>query len=57
MSHNPVFHARTKHNEIDYTFMIFIREKATSGAIDICYIPSAKQIADVFTKAIAEILF
>ncbi|KAH9768735.1 retrovirus-related pol polyprotein from transposon RE1 [Citrus sinensis] len=47
LAHNPVFHSRTKHIEID---LHFIRDKVLAGDLKILYIPSAEQIADIMTK-------
>ncbi|CAL9000117.1 unnamed protein product [Prunus brigantina] len=49
MAANPVFHARTRHIELDYHFL---REKVALGSHQVCFIPSVDQPADLFTKAL-----
>lgn len=44
---NPVFHKRTKHIDVKYNF---IREKVENGFINISYVSSKNQFADILTK-------
>ena len=54
LASNPVFHARTKHIELDYHY---VREQAMAKKLQITYIPSAEQIADLFTKSLTTLQF
>ena len=49
LARNPVFHARTKHIEVHYHF---IRKRVLDGDIDLTYVRTDEQVADIFTKAL-----
>jgi len=51
MTINPVFHARSKHIELDYHF---VREQVALGNLITNHIPASHQIADLFTKPISK---
>jgi len=46
---NPVFHQRTKHMDVR---LFFIREAQEEGKIDVSYIDTDNQLADIMTKAL-----
>ena len=49
LSHNPMFHARTKHIEVHY---YFIHEHVQAMEIDLQHISTNLQVANIFTKAL-----
>ncbi|MCO5591826.1 hypothetical protein L7F22_045818 [Adiantum nelumboides] len=49
LAQNPVFHARTKHIEVHYHF---IRERVFDGSIDLTFVRTDEQVANIFTKAL-----
>lgn len=48
---NPEFHQRSKHIDVKYHF---IRNLYESGELDVKYVKSEDQIADIFTKALGK---
>jgi len=53
IAHHPEFHACTKHIDIA---MHFLHDLVKSGTIDIIYVPSHKNLVDLFTKGLARLL-
>ena len=54
IAYNPVQHSRTKHIEIRNHF---IRDHVARGDIELCYVPTKDQLADIFTKPLDEARF
>ena len=54
MAQNPINSARNKHIDIRYHFL---RERVALGELKLEYVASADNLADVFTKPLAAILF
>ena len=50
--HHPEFHARTKHIDIAYHFL---RDLVKSGTLNLVYINTHQNLADIFTKGLPRI--
>ncbi|GKC63023.1 gag-pol polyprotein [Tanacetum coccineum] len=51
ISCNPVQHSRTKHIDVIYHF---IKEQVEKGIVELFYVGTEYQLADLFTKALSE---
>jgi hypothetical protein len=49
-----VLHSRTKHIEVRYHFL---RDNVEKGNIDLIYVPTKKQLADILTKPLDQATF
>jgi hypothetical protein len=47
MSQNPIMHKRSKHIDIRYRF---VRERVASGDVQLVFVETNKQVADLLTK-------
>ena len=54
IANNPVQHTITKHIDIRYHFL---REHVMSGTVELYFVPTDQQIADIFTKPLDESTF
>jgi hypothetical protein len=54
MADNPVEHSRTKHIDIRYHFL---RDHQQRGNIEIAYVNTKNQLADIFTRTLDEKTF
>jgi len=54
IANNPVLHSKTKHIEIRYHF---IRDHVMNGDIELHFVPTEYQVADLFTKPFGETRF
>ncbi|KAK1413456.1 hypothetical protein QVD17_35229 [Tagetes erecta] len=52
LANNPTFHARSKHIEVHYHF---VREKVLEDKVDLKYVNTHHQVADVFTKSLPSV--
>jgi len=54
ISKNPIMHSRTKHITIRYHFL---NEKVAEGEVKLEFVPTSKQVADIFTKSLPKEVF
>lgn len=54
LAYNPVFHARTKHIDIQHHY---IRDEIAEGRIKLIYVPTDKMVVDGLTKPLIHVKF
>ncbi|CAL1404046.1 unnamed protein product [Linum trigynum] len=54
LAHNPVFHNRSKHMEIEFHF---VRDHVSKGQLRVHFLPATDQLADVLTKPLPRVSF
>ena len=54
ISNNPFMHSHTKHIDVHYHF---IREHVLNGNVELEFVPSSDQLADIFTKPLSRATF
>lgn len=54
LTHNPIFHSRTKHMKID---LFFVTEKVLAKQLHITHIPNIGRWADTLTKPLPSTIF
>ena len=52
LAKNPVQHQRSKHIDVKYHF---IRGEVQKGVVHLVYVPSERNLADIFTKAMTNV--
>eukprot|EP00253_Pinus_taeda_P029672 PITA_29672 len=54
LANNPIYHARTKHIEVQHHF---VREKIQSNEINLVYSNISENVVDIFTKPLGKMTF
>jgi len=52
LAKNPVYHQKSKHIDIRYHF---VRSEVQNGFVELQYIPSENNVADMFTNALSSV--
>ena len=52
LAKNPMYHKRSKHIQVRYHF---IRDEIRSGKIELQYVPTEDNVADIFTKPVTKL--